>query len=221
MSKNFVLCSLLLFISAVAMSGCIGEDTTDSAPQSEESDVSSQSTGTTGQVSSQGYTVLDETIDFDSIYTISASQGDIVDISASTTAPASYVCLDEKGYNSLLEGDVDESIENHIIDDFSIYDANTYGQSIVFSQDGELHLIVLPSDDTAPISGYINAVRHSSNEQISSSTDSIDEDSDRDYTPPHYTDANDVATKSRELADEAKALSDEWQEERLVDAVDY
>ena len=225
LKKNFVLCSVLLFIAVVVMSGCIGGDTTDDVPQSEESDISdSQSDGLSGQVSNQGYTVFDEAIDFGTVYTASASQGDVVDISASTTAAALYICLDEEGYNSLLEGNVDESIGDHIIDEFSSYDAETYSQSIAFRQDGDFYLLILASDDTKPISGHINAVRYSSDEQATSSKDSADEDSDTGdtgYTPHYYTDANEVAEKSKELAERARALSDQWEEDRLVDDADY
>ena len=101
---------------------------------------------------------------FDGAYTITSKQGDVVDISASSSAPAVYICLDEEGYNLLTNDDDSDDFGSHIIDEFSAGDTKTYHQSISFNQDGAFYLVILKSDDNMPISGHIKAVRYSASD---------------------------------------------------------
>lgn len=215
MNKNITILLIMFFLAAgVFTSGCLSGDA------DEEAIGDAQSSGTDAddsysqdeiysQASTQAYTLFAGEINFNDLYVISGSKGDSVDINAYTDAPADFIFLDD-GY---ISGD---RMEGHIIEDLTVWGGSTYSQSIVFEQGGFFYLVVGSSEFGAPISGEIEATKYSSFEQTSASTGS----SAQDYST-YYTNANDVADKSKELAEEARAKSDEWAEETAIDRASY
>lgn len=195
MKKTGVILIIAFITVGIFFSGCLSEDENNAESNSVKtgaSDYYPHSTGTKGEDSypqdtqtypqdtqtgnkvTDGDIVFDEAIEFDTVYTVTSNQGDIVDISATSSAPASYVCLDEEGYNLLMNDGDSSDIGSHIIDEFSVYDTETYHQSITFNQDGALYLAVLQPDGSVSISGHIKAVRYSASGSGSSTPSTYD-----------------------------------------------